>query len=210
MRMLVDGIPVEARPGEKVLWAALRAGIYIPNLCALEDSLPLAGCRLCLVEVAGEEDVAAACALAATPGLEVSTHSPRLERLRRTALGLILASHEADCPHCPRHRRCDLQKVAAHLRMPLRPTPFPPLFPTPANGFPHPHFAFLSQRCILCGKCVWVCRERVGKGMLDFMYRGVETVIGASAPDEDYAFCPTCRQCVEVCPTAALLPRGEA
>lgn len=202
IELTIDGRTVHTRPGEKILWAALDSGIYIPHLCALKDIVPFAGCRLCLVEVEGEDEPVAACAREVAPGMKVRTRTPRLERLRRLALELILASHRADCTSCRLHRNCRLQDLAAEFRLSLRPRRLPPLHPQ-ADEFEHPYIEYLPEKCIVCSRCLRVC-SAVGKGFLDLRHRGLDTVVGCLAEPEEYQFCLGCRRCVEVCPAAAL------
>jgi bidirectional [NiFe] hydrogenase diaphorase subunit len=99
--LTIDGIPVKARRGEKVLWAALDAGIYIPNLCAIREAeQPFGGCRLCFVEIEGRPAPVTACTEEVAEGMVVHTESPRVERLRRTAAELLIAAHHVDCRAC--------------------------------------------------------------------------------------------------------------
>ncbi|GAI40370.1 unnamed protein product, partial [marine sediment metagenome] len=99
--LTIDGKKVTAPEGEKVLWAALDNGIYIPNLCVLRDaSEPVASCRLCWVEVEGKSQPVTACTETSKEGMVVSTRGAAALRLARTALELLLASNVVDCAHC--------------------------------------------------------------------------------------------------------------
>jgi bidirectional [NiFe] hydrogenase diaphorase subunit len=119
--LIIDGKEVKARQGDKVLWAALDNGIYIPNLCALRDASESdASCRLCWVEVEGKARPVTACTEMVEEGMVVNTRGAAALRLARTALELLLASNMVDCAHCPASGSCELQKIAAHLGVKLK------------------------------------------------------------------------------------------
>jgi formate dehydrogenase major subunit/NADH-quinone oxidoreductase subunit G len=116
--LTIDGKKVKAPQGESVLWAALANGIYIPNLCALrEKETPDASCRLCWVEVEGR--AVTACTETVKEGMIVNTKGASALRLARTALELLLASNDVDCANCAASGNCELQKIAAHLKVKL-------------------------------------------------------------------------------------------
>jgi len=118
--LTIDGKAIKAREGQKVLWAALDNGIYIPNLCAIRKaSEPFAGCRLCFVEIEGRNGPVTSCTEPVAEGMVVNTQGPRAKRLARTALELLLASHPVDCAHCAKNRSCELQKLCSFLGVKL-------------------------------------------------------------------------------------------
>ena len=202
----IDGKRIEAQEGEKLLWVALDHGIYIPNLCALrEREAPAASCRLCFVEVKGKPGPVMACAEMALEGMEVETSTPEVSRLRKSAAELIIASHPADCPGCGKNRNCELQRIARHLRLKLRPRRLRSLvYDLPADTS-HPALFFDPNKCLLCGRCVWVCRERSKCGVLHFTRRGFETRVSTfmDVPLSETP-CTGCLECVRACPVGAL------
>jgi len=209
--LTIDGKKIRARKGEKVLWAALDNGIYIPNLCAIrEASVPFAGCRLCFVEIEGRNGPVAACTETVEEGMTVNTQGPKAQRLARTALELLLASHPVDCAHCPANRACELQKSAAHLRVKLKSKRFRKI----ERGLPidssSPVFTYDPNKCVLCGKCVWACRERLGIGVLGFAGRGFKRVVTTfdNRPIAESG-CEACGDCAAVCPVGAMVLKGE-
>ena len=204
--LTIDGKEIRAASNEKILWAALDNGIYIPNLCAIrEASSPAAACRLCFVEVEGREMPVPACTTTLAEGMVVNTKGTRAVRLARTALELLLASHPVDCAHCPANGSCELQKIAKHLGVKLKTKRFKKILPDLPVDSSSPLFIYDPNKCVLCGKCVWVCQEKLGKGSVGFAYRGFQrrvTTFGdgpLSEPD-----CHDCRECVAVCPVGAL------
>jgi len=149
--LTIDGKKVTAGEGENLLWVALDNGIYIPNLCALRDNLEsMAACRLCFVEIEGEEQPVTACTETVAEGMVVNTRGERALRLARSAFELIMASHPVDCAHCAANGTCELQQIARHLKIKLKSKRFKkllrelpvddsnPLFiydPNPAGGY---------------------------------------------------------------------------
>lgn len=204
--LTIDGKMVKARKGEMLLWAALDSGIYIPNLCALrEASEPYAGCRLCFIEIEGRDRPVTACTEPVADGMVMNTLAPRALRLARTAFELIMASHPVDCANCAANGCCELQKIAAHLRVKLKGRRFRKIEPDLPIDTSSPVFTYNPNKCVLCGKCVWVCRDRLGTGVLGFAWRGFQRRV-ATFGDKPIGEtdCQGCGDCVEVCPVGAL------
>lgn len=221
--LTVDGRKIRACEGEKVLWAALDNDIYIPNLCALHNALqPPAACRLCFVEVEGKKQPVTACTEIVEQGMVVDTRGAGALRLARTAAELLLSSHLVDCAHCPSHGSCELQKIAGHLGIKLKTKRFRKLLRELPVDSSSPVFVYDPNMCVLCGRCVWVCRERLGIGVLGFAHHGFERLVTTFAgeparrPSETLAGepmaeskCRDCGECVVVCPIGALAFKDE-
>ena len=204
--LTIDGKKIGAAPGEKVLWAALDNGIYIPNLCAIREKRePFASCRLCFVEVEGRDAVVLACATPVAEGMVVDTRGAKALRLARTALELLLASHPVDCAHCLRNGSCELQVAAKHLGVKLKTKRYSKILPGLPVDSSSPLFIYDPNKCVLCGKCVWVCQERLGRGTIGFAHRGFRRMV-TTFGDEPMgrAGCQDCSECVTVCPVGAL------
>jgi formate dehydrogenase major subunit/NADH-quinone oxidoreductase subunit G len=203
----IDGKQITAHEGDNLLWVALDNGIYIPNLCAIRDKPePMAACRLCFVEVSGNVQPVTACTETVTEGMEVITKGDEALRLARHGFELLMASNTVDCAHCPKSGSCELQKIAHHLGVKLRSNRLRELRRDLPVDDSHPQIRYDPNRCVLCGRCVWVCQERLRTGILGFAYRGFERVV-TTFGDEPLATtgCYQCIECVAVCPTGALL-----
>ena len=204
--LTIDGKKITAREGENVLWAALDNGIYIPNLCALRDKPePAASCRLCFVEVEGKEQPVTACTETITEGMVVNTKGAKALRLVRTGFELLMASHPVDCAYCPANRSCELQMIAHHLGVKLKSKRLRKLLRELPIDSSSPVFVYDPNKCVLCGRCLWVCRQHFGVCVLGFAHRGFERVV-TTFGDEPIAEsnCRDCGECVVTCPTGAL------
>ncbi len=202
--LTIDGKKVKAPQGQKVLWAALDNGIYIPHLCALRGKETSdASCRLCWVEIGGR--AVTACTERVEEGMVVNTKGAMAQRLARTALELLLASNEVDCANCPANGACELQKIAAHLGVKLKTKRFRKILRKLPIDDSSSEFTYDPNKCVLCGRCIWVCRQRLGIGALGFAHRGFKRRMTTFA-DEPMAEsnCRGCAECVAVCPTGAL------
>ena len=205
--LTIDGKKITAGEGENLLWVALDNGIYIPNLCTLRDnSEPSAACRLCFVEVEGKEQPVTACTETITEGMVVNTRGASALRLARNAFELIMASHPVDCAHCAANGLCDLQQIAHHLNIKLKSKRFKKLLRELPIDDSCPLFIYDPNKCVLCGRCIWVCRERLGIGMLGFAHRGFQRVVTTFGDEPFGNFkCQECGECVSVCPSGALV-----
>lgn len=210
MVIKVDGTAIEVAAGANLLAACLEHNIYIPHLCFFEHMSPATGscaCRLCFVEIEGRDKPVPACTVTVDAPMTVATATPAARRLQKTGLQLLLSVHRIECRSCPANRRCALQRIAKHLQVGLKPGPFERRLKEPEVDSSHPCLDYHPNRCVLCGRCVHVCRAQHREVVLTFAKRGFDTVVshfnlpGAPAP-----FCHECRACVAVCPVAALLP----
>ena len=210
IKITIDGKTTEVPEGATVLETARKLHIAIPTLCHHPKLTPFGGCRLCIVEIKGIPKPVTSCTTPVTDGMEVTTTSPTLERLRKTILELILSDHPNDCMLCERAGDCTLQELAYFYG--INPAS-PPLLKGDKGGFEgerriytkrdgNPFIERDMEKCILCGRCVKVCDEVEGVGAIDFAYRGFKSKI--CPPYENDLDCEFCGQCIAVCPTGAL------
>ena len=199
----IDGTRLEVPENKNVLECALEAGIYIPHLCHHPDLPENGTCRMCIVEVEGQEGVTTSCTLRAQDGMVVHTTSERINKLRTLALELLLAGHPEDCSTCPKYGNCELQTLIQYIgannaRMRTR-----------IKGIKmeegNPLLIHDMNRCVLCGRCVRACNKLRGVGVLQYNKKDLETYVGTLhgklLKDEDCRFCTAC---AEVCPTGSI------
>jgi len=204
VKIVLDDKEIEVEEGTVLLDACLRHGIYIPNLCHLEGmEHPDASCRLCFVEINGK--AVPSCTVRVTGPLVVKTDTPAVRNLQKSALRLLLSVHDVDCAHCPANKKCALQDLAKFLGMGLKPKGLEKILKEPRIVEDHPLINYYPNRCVLCGRCVRVCRTLEGRPQMTFAGRGFDTVISFyGANKESVATCEDCSQCVEVCPVGAI------
>lgn len=205
IQLTIDGREVHVQPGTTVMEAALAHGIDIPHLCYHPELSVSAGCRLCLVQLGDGGNPVAACGLDCREGMQITTRSPQLAAMRREILELLILRHPLDCLTCEKAGRCQLQAYAYQYGVP---SSGGQVDPSQQRYFDdNPFFIRDLKYCIHCGRCVRACSEVVGAHAIDFNGRGHENRI-ATALDVDLreTSCVFCGSCVQVCPTAALMP----
>ena len=205
LTLTIDGKEVTASEGQSVLKAALDNGIYIPNLCAIEELLrPAASCRLCFVEIEGKPNPVTACTEPVAEGMVINTTGAAAQQLARTALELLLASHPVDCGNCAANGNCELQRASKHLQVKLKTKRFRKLLKELPIDESSPVFVYDPNKCVMCGKCVWKCRE-LGIGAIGFAHRGFERRVTAFGDQPiGQSKCNQCLECVDICPVGAL------
>jgi NADH dehydrogenase/NADH:ubiquinone oxidoreductase subunit G len=204
----IDGHAVNVIQGTTILDACASAGVKIPSLCRLEGVSSNASCGLCVVEVEGSRSLVRSCVQQAAEGMKVKTMSARVTEARRTILELLLANHPADCLACLRDGTCELQAQAERLG--VRRGAYQRTRKSPQLDDVGDAIVRDNDKCILCGRCIAVCRDVQGVQAIDFVGRGLRTRV---APFRDAALsesaCVSCGQCTLVCPTGALTERDE-
>ena len=208
VNLKINNIPVAAPEGATILEAAHLVGIRIPTLCYLKEINAIGACRICVCEVKGARGLAAACVMPVSEGMEVYTNTPTLQRYRRTTLELILSTHRTDCLSCSRRTDCELQQLCREHGVDTN------RFSKRDQGFhtdaSMPHLVRDNSKCILCRRCVAVCRKNQYAGVIETCERGFDTHIACAfdMPLSKTA-CVACGQCTAVCPTAALTERDD-
>jgi bidirectional [NiFe] hydrogenase diaphorase subunit len=206
LKLRVDNQKIETIKGKTLLQACLDNGIYIPNLCYLENMMiPSASCRMCFVEIKGIKQPVPSCTVQVSDDMIVETDTPAVRQLQRTALRLLLSVHDVDCKNCHANKKCELQNIAKFLNVGLKPKHLGKYLKEPQIDESHPFLNHYPNRCVLCGKCVHICRGKHGQSVLTFARRGFDTVISTySATDESSPTCKDCVSCVKACPVGAL------
>ncbi|MDQ4133792.1 MAG: 2Fe-2S iron-sulfur cluster-binding protein, partial [Actinomycetota bacterium] len=199
----VDGRPMEARPGEMVIAAAERGGVYIPRFCWHPRMKPVGMCRMCLVEIKGPRGFALmpACYVPVSDGQEVITTSDAVKKAQDGVLEFLLINHPLDCPVCDRGGECPLQdqtfvfgpgesRFVEEKRHWAKPIPINPLV------------ALDRERCIQCARCTRFADEVAGDPLIDFVSRSDTTEVNIF-PDQPFVS-NFSGNIVQICPVGAL------
>jgi len=204
----INNISVTVPEGTTVLEAARSAGIKIPSLCFLKDVNEIGACRICVVEVKGAKSLVASCVYPVSEGMEVFTNTERVRHSRQLTLELILSNHRMDCLTCARNSHCELRELAAELGIDAVRYANDELLPRIEDSAAH--LVRDNSKCVLCRRCISVCRKYQEVGVIGANDRGFSTHIGC-AFDRDLAEvdCVSCGQCIVACPTGALSEKDD-
>ena len=200
----LDGVQVEARPGETIWAVAQRLGTHIPHLChrPQPDYRPDGNCRACMVEIEGERVLAASCMRAPGAGMKVKTASERATKARAMVMELLVADQpERATSHDPASHfwsEADFVAVSASR------------FPAAERWQPdvsHPAMRVNLNACIQCNLCVRACREIQVNDVIGMAYRSHASKVVFDFDDPmGQSTCVACGECVQACPTGALMP----
>jgi formate dehydrogenase major subunit len=196
----LNGTTVVAENGETLIEAADRLGVDIPRLCYKPGMRPDGNCRTCMVEIKGERVLAPSCCRYPTPGMEVTTNSARAVSAQKMVLELLLS----DMPETAYTRNSELDLWAKKLDMGR------PRFAARARvaaDLSHPAMAVNLDACIQCTRCQRACREVQVNDVIGYAFRGSESKIVFDFDDPmGESTCVACGECVQACPTGALMP----
>ncbi|HEY5274152.1 MAG TPA: NADH-quinone oxidoreductase subunit NuoG [Acidimicrobiales bacterium] len=199
----VDGTPIKAHPGELIIAAAEREGVFVPRFCYHPRMEPVGMCRMCLVEVSGPRgfSLQPACFLKVADGLEVLTNSDKARKAQEGVLEFLLVNHPLDCPVCDKGGECPLQDQA------LSHGPGESRFVEEKRHWAKPieigHFVELDrERCIQCARCTRFADEIAGDAEIDMSARGdlIEISPFPTKPFNSYFSGNT----IQICPVGAL------
>ncbi len=200
----LDGRTVVGRPDETIIETAKRHGVEIPRLCYMPGLRPDGNCRACVVEVKGERALAPSCCRYPKEGMEVTSDSERARLSQKMVLELLLS----DMPEKHYRNDSELDRWARKLGVGL------PRFAArqqPEADVSHPGIAVNLDACIQCTRCLRACREEQVNDVIGYAFRGEASKIVFDFDDPmGESTCVACGECVQACPTGALMPAREA
>ena len=185
-----------------ILEACRKVNIDIPTLCYYKNLVESGNCRVCLVEVKGNRNFVTACNQKIYEGMEILTNTLDVIEARKKSLELIISNHSMECLSCSANNNCELQSLTKKLNVQERYSgKKTETFIDELSGI----ICRDTSKCILCGRCIEICKKTQGIGILNFENRGLNTIL---APVANKSFkdvpCTYCGQCTKVCPTGAL------
>jgi formate dehydrogenase major subunit len=199
----LNGKTVIGRPDETIIETAKKNGVEIPHLCYKPGLRPDGNCRACVVEIKGERALAPSCCRYPKEGMEVTTDNPRALTSQKMVLELLLA----DMPETQYTRDNEVDQWARKLNVGK------PRFESraqPAQDVSHPAIAVNLDACIQCTRCLRACREEQVNDVIGYAWRGEHSKIVFDFDDPMGAStCVACGECVQACPTGALMPARE-
>ncbi len=201
LKLIIDGREVQVPKDTMVLAAARSAGITIPTLCYHPRLKPFGGCRLCVVEIKGIPRLVTSCTTPVGDGMEVLTDTEHLREVRTTVMKLLLSDHPVECINCRATDTCALHELTLFLD--VHDNEFTGERRKYDTRDGNPFIERNMEKCIMCNRCVQVCEEIQGVSAIDIAYRGFKSKV--CPPFEKDLDCEFCGQCVQVCPTGALL-----
>ena len=208
VNITIDGIKAQVPKDCTVLEAAKLLDINIPTLCHLKGINEVGACRMCVVEVKGARTLQASCVLPVSEGMDVRTCSPAVMDARRTILDLMLSRHERECLTCSRNLNCELQKLCDEMGIDKVSFEGEKIRYTVDEA--SPSIVRDQNKCILCGRCIAVCRDIQHTEAINFVNRGIRTTVatpyGKALTEVN---CINCGQCIKICPVGALREKDD-
>jgi len=199
----LNGKTVVGRTDESILEIAQRQGVEIPRLCYMEGMRPDGNCRTCMVEIKGERVLAPSCCRYPKQGMEVTTNSARAVTSQKMSIELLLS----DVPETAYTLNSELDLWAKKLSIGK------PRFAAreqPAADLSHPAMSVNLDACIQCNRCVRACREEQVNDVIGYAFRGGQSKIVFDFDDPmGDSTCVACGECVQACPTGALMPARD-
>ncbi len=209
INITINGIALSVGAGTTILDAAKKVNVVIPTLCNHQDICVAGNCRVCVVEIAGQKRLSAACATPCEEGMDILTNSLKVRNCRKHIIELLLSEHNSDCTKCYKNGLCELQSLASEYKIMTQ--DFIELFRMKRYTIDYysPSIIKDDSKCIRCQRCVRTCAELQGVNALTVAHKGDKMKISTffDKPMNDVV-CTNCGQCVNRCPTGALVEKN--
>ena len=207
VNITIDNHTIAVPSGTTIMEAAASIHIPIPKLCYLKDINEIGACRVCVVEIEGQDHLVTSCNNVVEEGMTIYTNSPKVRRNRKHTVEMILSQHDAQCATCVGSGNCTLQTVANDLNIVDSPYKKEICIEEWDTRYPLVRDA---SKCVKCMRCIQVCDKIQGMHIWDVSGTGARTTVGVSGNrDIKTADCALCGQCITHCPTGALRERDD-
>ncbi|MCQ2482447.1 MAG: [FeFe] hydrogenase, group A [Clostridia bacterium] len=210
VNIVINGKNITVPSGITILEAAKIAKINIPHLCYLKELNEVGACRLCCVEVKGEENLIPSCEFKVKEGMEITTNSQRVKNATRMNLELIMSQHQGECTTCSRGGNCRLQNLANEYNLSSK-SYFKKEIDSKSEltDFDFPLIRD-EYKCIQCMRCVSVCDKVQNLHIWNILNTGSRTRVGVAGNVKLInTDCSLCGQCITHCPVGALSERDD-
>ncbi len=209
INLTIDHIEVSVDPGTTLLDAAKQLKIKIPTLCYHEDLCVAGNCRVCVVEQVGADRLLPSCATPVAEGMDILTNSLKVRNARKNIIDLLVSEHRAECTRCYKNGGCELQHLSSEYL--IGEDSFIDLVPLKEYSIDYfsPSIIKDDSKCIRCQRCVRTCDQLQDIGALTVAYKGHDMKVSSFFEKPMYeVVCTNCGQCVNRCPTGALIERN--
>ncbi|MBS3773614.1 MAG: formate dehydrogenase subunit alpha [Bacteroidales bacterium] len=207
VNLTIEGKQIQAPEGANLLQVALDNGIQIPFLCYHKKLSPTGACRMCVVKIEGQKGLTMSCTVKAEEGMLVTAFDDELESARKRTLEYLLAEHNdhhdgtyydefwfwVQYYNLDRKYQRSYPNIYKHMHYPVDDT--------------SPVLSYDGTKCIKCFRCIKACDEVQGKNVLSFSQRGIASYIVAGIDKWSESECDGCGECVQLCPTGALVDK---
>jgi len=203
INLTINNKNISVEEGTTIVEAARQNNISIPTLCHLQGVHESGSCRICVVEVEGARSLVASCVTQVREGMVVNTNTERVRKARKVVYELLLSDHPKDCLNCGRSQNCEFQSLGEIIQ--VKGSRFEGEKSKDNLDDSSASIVRDTGKCILCRRCVTVCNEIQGVGILNVQNRGFSSIVAPAAElPLNTVNCTNCGQCTLVCPVGAL------